>query len=182
MTAALTSIPFTRMDGTTATLGDYQGSAVLIVNVASACGLTPQYEGLESLYEQYRDGGLVVLGFPANNFKEQEPGSNEEIAEFCRSTYGVQFPMAQKISVAGADRHPLYQALIDARSHATPSPEGGLRKRLESFGLAPEDDTDIMWNFEKFLIDRKGAVVGRFAPDVAPQDPLLVSAIEKALA
>lgn len=177
-----TTIPFTRMDGTTATLGDYQGSVVLIVNVASACGLTPQYEGLQNLYREYRDQGLVVIGFPANNFKEQEPGSNEEIAQFCSTTYGVEFPLAQKISVAGEDRHPLYQALIDARPQATPSPDGGLRTRLESYGLAPANESDVLWNFEKFLIDRQGAVAGRFAPDIAPQDPVLVSAIEKALA
>ncbi len=181
MAAALDTIPFTRMDGASATLGDYRGSVVLIVNVASACGLTPQYEGLENLYEQYRDRGLVVLGFPANNFRGQEPGSNEEIAEFCRGTYGVQFPMARKISVLGEDRHPLYDALVTARPQATANPEGQLRERLAAIGNAPANDSDILWNFEKFLVDRDGAVVGRFAPDVPPEHPILVTAIEKAL-
>ncbi|MFA5495909.1 MAG: glutathione peroxidase [Porticoccaceae bacterium] len=179
---ALTRIPYARMDGSTATLEDYSGAVVLIVNVASACGLTPQYEGLETLYENYRDKGLVVIGFPANDFAGQEPGSNEEIAEFCRGTYGVEFPVAQKISVAGEGRHPLYAALIDAWPHATLNPDGALRQRLESHSLGPENDTDVLWNFEKFLVGRDGQVVGRFAPDIAPLDDRIVAAIETALA
>lgn len=178
----LAQIPFVRMDGTRATLGDYKGSVVLIVNVASKCGLTPQYEGLEKLYEQKRDQGLVVLGFPANNFGAQEPGSNEEIVEFCTGNFGVQFPMAQKISVKDADIHPLYQALIAAQPKATQNPGGELRAKLESYGYGPKNDTDVMWNFEKFLVGRDGSVVGRFAPDVAPGDALIVNAIEAALA
>lgn len=181
MSAALDTIPFTRMDGTTATLGDYRGSAVLIVNVASACGLTPQYEGLEKLHESHGGKGLVVIGFPANNFAGQEPGSNEEIAAFCRGTFGVRFPLAQKISVAGDDRHPLYTALIAAQPVATANPDNALRQRLESHGLGPASDTDILWNFEKFLVDRAGRVVGRFAPDIAPEDPRILAAIESAL-
>ena len=181
MTSNLAQIPFTRMDGSSATLGDYSDSVVLIVNVASACGLTPQYEGLEKLYEDYQDKGLVVLGFPANNFAGQEPGSNEEIAQFCRGTFGVQCPVVQKISVAGDDRHPLYAALIEARPKATTNADNALLQKLESHGLGPKNDTDIMWNFEKFLVGRGGDVIGRFAPDIAPQDERIVSAIEAAL-
>lgn len=182
MSKQLTQIPFTRMDGSDATLADYEGSVVLIVNVASACGLTPQYEGLEKLYEQKRDQGLVVIGFPANNFGAQEPGSNEEIVEFCTGKFGVQFPMAQKISVKDADIHPLYQALIAAQPKATPNPDGDLKEKLISYGLGPKNDTDVMWNFEKFLVNRKGEVVGRFAPDITPGDPRITAAIEAALA
>lgn len=182
MGSAIGSASFNRMDGTAATLSDYKGKVVLIVNVASACGLTPQYEGLEKLYEMHREQGLVVLGFPANNFDAQEPGTNEEIAAFCRGTFGVQFPMAQKISVIGADIHPLYSALIEAIPHAVQTADGELKRALVGYGLGPKNDTDVMWNFEKFLIGRNGAVAARFAPDIKPEDPVLVSAIEAELA
>jgi glutathione peroxidase len=182
MSNALHGISFTRMDGSAATLGDYSGSVVLVVNVASKCGLTPQYEGLEKLYEQYRGRGLVVLGFPANDFAGQEPGSNEEIVEFCRGTFGVRFPMAQKIAVTGADTHPLYQQLVAAQPVATANPDSQLRVRLEARGLGPKNPGDVMWNFEKFLIDRNGEVVGRFAPDIDPYDERLVRAIDAELA
>lgn len=178
----LTQISFKGMDGSSAKLADYEGSVVLIVNVASACGLTPQYEGLESLYEQKREQGLVVLGFPANNFGAQEPGTNEEIVEFCTSKFGVKFPMAQKISVTGDDTHPLYQQLVAAQPSATQNANSELRAKLVSYGLGPKNDTDVMWNFEKFLINRQGEVVGRFAPDIAPADPRITSAIDAALA
>lgn len=179
---AISSASFNRMDGTAATLNDYQGKVVLIVNVASACGLTPQYEGLEKLYETHREQGLVVLGFPANNFGAQEPGTNDEIAAFCRGTFGVQFPMAQKISVTGADIHPLYSGLVAAIPHAVKSTDGKLGQTLAQHGLGPKNDTDVMWNFEKFLIGRNGEVVGRFAPDIKPEDAVIVSAIEAELA
>jgi glutathione peroxidase len=178
----LKQIAFKRMDGSDAKLADFEGSVVLIVNVASACGLTPQYEGLEKLYEQKREQGLVVLGFPANNFGAQEPGTNEEIAAFCTGTFGVQFPMAQKISVKGDDTHPLYAQMIAAQPTATQNPNSDLRAKLVSYGLGPANDTDVMWNFEKFLINRKGEVVGRFAPDITPADPRITAAIEAALA
>lgn len=178
----LTQISFKRMDGSNAKLADYEGSVVLIVNVASACGLTPQYEGLEALYEQKREQGLVVLGFPANNFGAQEPGTNEEIAAFCAGTFGVQFPMAQKVSVKGEDAHPLYQQLVAAQPQATSNPNGELRAKLESYGFGPTNDTDVMWNFEKFLISRRGEVVGRFAPDITPADSRITAAIEAELA
>lgn len=175
-------IPVTRIDGKSDSLGTYKGKVMLIVNVASKCGLTPQYEGLEKLYKTYRDRGLVVIGFPANDFAGQEPGTNAEIRDFCTTNYGVDFPMFEKISVTGEGRHPLYQSLIDAHPTRTENPSGTLRDRLHSKGLGPKRDADIMWNFEKFLVDRHGKVVGRFAPDIAPNDPILTKAVESELA
>src|SRR5690606_29302952 len=182
MTNALTQIPFKKMDDSEGRLADFAGSVVMIVNVASACGLTPQYEALEKLYESHRERGLVVLAFPANNFGAQEPGSNDEIVEFCRGKFGVQFPMAQKISVTGDDAHPLYRELVDAIPHALHNEDSELLKVLKTHNLAPKNDTDIMWNFEKFLLKRKGEVVARFAPDIAPDDARIVQAIEAELA
>ena len=178
----IAEIPLKKIDGSAATLGDYAGKVLLVVNVASKCGLTPQYDGLEALYADKKDAGLVVLGFPANDFAGQEPGTDGEIADFCRSTFGVDFPMFSKIAVTGAERHPLYGALVAARPQATQNPAGELRATLEKHGLAPTDPTGVMWNFEKFLIGRDGQVIGRFAPDVAPDDPTLVKAIDDALA
>lgn len=181
--STVTNIPFNKIDGTSTNLGEFSGSVVLAVNVASKCGLTPQYEGLEKLYEEYREKGLVVLGFPANNFKEQEPGSNEEIVEFCTSTYGVEFPLAEKISVKGDDIHPLYSELTSAQPSATGAgPDNGLLQKLSQIGCAPEKEGDVLWNFEKFLISKEGDVVGRFAPDIPPQDERIVAAVEAELA
>ena len=182
MSATLYDIPVRRIDGRDASLAEHKGSVMLIVNVASQCGLTPQYADLEQLYEFYRDRGLVVLGFPANEFAGQEPGSNQEIQQFCETKFGVRFPMFEKIVVKGEGQHPLYQQLVSARPNAQQSSDGKLRKTLEQHGLAPKNDTDIMWNFEKFLVDRKGQVVGRFAPDISPKDQTLTSAIETELA
>jgi glutathione peroxidase len=172
MPAPLFQIPLTRIDGSPGSLGDYAGSVLLIVNVASKCGLTPQYEGLESLYRTYRDRGFAVLGFPANDFKGQEPGSDAEINAFCRSVYGVEFPMFAKIEVTGPDKHPLYKALLEAQPHA----EGDSTKD-------PQADTidEVHWNFEKFLVDRSGGVIRRFVPDIKPEDRTVVGAIEGAL-
>jgi glutathione peroxidase len=150
-----------RIDGQEESLASYRGKVLLIVNVASKCGYTPQYEGLEALYEKYRDRGLVVLGFPANDFAGQEPGSNEQIAEFCRATWGVEFPMFEKIAVKGEGQHPLY-AFITSR----PEPIGGA----------------IEWNFQKFLVDREGRLVARYAPGTKPLDPALVGRVEALLA
>ena len=144
------------IDGKPAPLSAYQGKVVLIVNVASRCGFTPQYAGLEALYEKYKDRGFAILGFPANNFGSQEPGTNEEIKTFCSSKYNVTFPMYSKISVKGDDKAPLYQFLT-----AT----GG----------------EIQWNFTKFLVDKSGKVVARFEPKVTPESPEVAEAIEKAL-
>jgi glutathione peroxidase len=181
-TAPLQRIPLKTIDGQERMLADYAGKVVLVVNVASKCGLTPQYEGLEALYREQRDQGLVVLGFPANNFREQEPGTDAEIADFCTLTYGVDFPMFAKISVAGADTHPLYAALIQAQPVAT-SPDGAdMRAKLTGYGITPNPEPEVLWNFEKFLIGRSGAVVARFSPDTDPHDPALTAAIERELA
>jgi len=182
MSASLYDIPVRRIDGTPSSLGDFKGSVLLVVNVASACGLTPQYAGLEQVYEKYRGKGLQVLGFPANDFGAQEPGTNEEIKEFCSSKFNVQFPMFQKIAVKGDAQHPLYKAMIQAKPHADGDKNSGLRKTLAQHGLGPTNDTDVLWNFEKFLVNRHGAVVGRFAPDITPEDPRITSAIEAELA
>ena len=161
-------------------LGAYAGSVLLVVNVASKCGLTPQYEGLEALYQRHVADGLVVLGFPANNFGGQEPGSNEEIAEFCTSTYSVTFPMFSKISVVGEDQHPLY-AELTSRAPTAEGDKASMRDGLRGHGMTPTEDPDVLWNFEKFLVSRDGEVVGRFSPTTAPDDPSLVEAIQREL-
>ncbi|QVM84839.1 glutathione peroxidase [Novosphingobium decolorationis] len=177
----IATIPLTRIDGTPDTLGAHQGKVLLIVNVASKCGLTPQYEGLEELFQQYKDKGLEILGFPANDFGAQEPGSHEEIAEFCKLNYGVSFPLFAKADVTGADMQPLYKELTQA--HPTKQgPAEEFRERLRGFGRTPTEDPDVLWNFEKFLVSKDGKVVDRFAPGVAPKDPALVAAIEAELA
>ncbi|MET9891641.1 glutathione peroxidase [Streptomyces sp. NPDC006465] len=150
------------LQGGSADLSQFAGKAVLIVNVASKCGLTPQYAGLEQLHARYAGQGFTVLGVPCNQFLGQEPGSSEEIAEFCSATYGVTFPMTEKVDVNGDGRHGLYERLVgtaDAEGHAG----------------------DIRWNFEKFLIGRDGTVVGRFSPQTEPESAELVSAVEKAI-
>jgi glutathione peroxidase len=179
---ALQDIPLRRIDGTKASLKDYAGNVLLVVNVASKCGLTPQYEGLEQLSRQYQAKGLVVLGFPANDFGAQEPGTNREIIEFCTTRFGVDFPMFEKISVKGDGQHPLYKELISQQPLAQAKDGSALRSNLEAHGLSPEAPSDITWNFEKFLVDRQGNVTGRFEPDVEPQNPGLIAAIESELA
>lgn len=181
MTTAIQQIPLKTISNDDASLADYAGKVVLAVNVASKCGLTPQYEGLEALYESYKDKGLVVAGFPANDFGAQEPGSNEEIASFCTTNFGVAFPMFEKITVVGPDKHPLYAALTEA----VPSAQGDgetFRERLRGYGMTPNPEPEILWNFEKFLIARDGTVAARFAPTTAPDDAALVAAIEAELA
>lgn len=177
---AIQDIPLKTISGADASLGDYAGKVVLAVNVASKCGLTPQYEGLEALYARYRDRGLVVAGFPANDFGAQEPGTNDEIAEFCTTNFGVDFPMFAKMQVTGADKHPLYAALTRAAPMASGDPEA-FRERLRGFGMTPNPEPEVLWNFEKFLIGRDGDVAGRFAPTTAPDDAALVAAIEAEL-
>lgn len=177
---SLLDIPVKGLDGRQTTLNDFRGKVMLVVNVASKCGLTPQYEGLEKLYEDKRDQGFVVLAFPANDFKGQEPGTDAEIVAFCTSTYDVQFPVFSKISVKGDEKHPLYRALTNAASSAIG--EGPMRERLKGYGIETGDTGEILWNFEKFLIGRNGKVAARFAPDVTADDPRLVSSIEKELA
>lgn len=159
MSKPIYNLPLHTIENQATTLGAYQGKVLLVVNVASECGLTKQYEGLEALYETYRDRGLEVLGFPSNEFLGQEPGSNEEILAFCRGTFGVQFPMFAKIEVNGEHRHPLYQALIAAQPDAV-APEGSeFLARMTSKGRAPKHAGDILWNFEKFLVARDGTVI-----------------------
>ena len=180
MTDSVLDIPVNRIDGSETTLADYSGKVIMVVNVASKCGLTVQYEGLEKLYEDKRDDGLVIAGFPANDFKGQEPGTDEEILSFCTLTYDVQFPMFSKIAVTGEERHPLYDGLI--ASGVETIGDGPMRERLAKHGLETGQDGGIVWNFEKFLIGRDGKVAARFAPDVTADDPRLLSVLEKELA
>ena len=180
MTAPLTDIPLTTIDGDATTLGAYAGKVLLVVNVASKCGLTPQYAGLEALYREKHAAGLEILGFPANDFAGQEPGSDDEIQQFCSLTYDVSFPLFSKIAVTGEAIHPLYAALTAARPEATG--EGPMRENLRGYGMTPNPAPGVLWNFEKFLIGRDGRVVDRFAPDVTADDPRLRAAVEAALA
>jgi glutathione peroxidase len=179
MAASLYDIPVKKIDGTDATLGEHRGEVLLVVNVASKCGLTPQYEGLEKLHEKYRDKKFSVLGFPANDFAGQEPGTNEEIQQFCSTKYNVQFPLYGKIPVTGAAKHPLYKHLTESK----PETEGreAMEKTLRGYKMEPTAKPEVVWNFEKFLIDRNGRVVRRFSPDTAPDAAALVSAIEAEL-
>ncbi len=150
------------IDGAETPLSSYKGKVVLILNVASKCGFTPQYKSLEALYERYREQGFEVLGFPANNFMQQEPGTNEEIKQFCSRKYNVSFPMFSKISVKGDDQYPLYRYLTDTAQN-------------------PKTGGEIKWNFTKFLVDRNGAVIARFEPSVDPLTPGVTQAVESAL-
>lgn len=182
MTAtALQQIPLKTISQADATLADYAGKVVLVVNVASKCGLTPQYEGLEALYQRYREHGFVVAGFPANDFAGQEPGTEEEIASFCTTNYSVSFPMFAKVKATGADKHPLYAELTQDMPRMQGDAEG-FRERLRGYGMTPNPEPELLWNFEKFLIGRDGAVAARFAPTTTPDDPDLTAAIEAELA
>ena len=158
----LYDIPIHTLQGKESSLAPYKGKALLLVNVASKCGLTPQYAGLQKLQDTYGDKGFSVLGFPCNQFLEQEPGTPDEIAEFCSVNYGVTFPLFEKIDVNGPDRHPLYDELT---------------AKADAEGAAG----DIQWNFEKFLVSPDGEIVARFRPGVEPEDPALVGAVEGAL-
>jgi len=181
MTTALQDIPLKTIANEDASLADHAGKVVLAVNVASKCGLTPQYEGLEALYATYKDQGLVVAGFPANDFGAQEPGSNDEIASFCTTNFGVDFPMFAKMTVVGPDKHPLYAALTEAAPKAVGDGDA-FREKLRGYGMTPNPEPEILWNFEKFVIARDGTVAARFAPTTAPNDPALVAVIEGELA
>ena len=150
------------IDGNDVSLATFRGKVVMIVNVASKCGFTKQYAGLQTLYERFRERGLVILGFPANNFLWQEPGTDGEIKQFCSLKFGVTFPMFSKISVKGSDQHPLYRTLTDDKANP-------------GFGGA------ISWNFNKFLVDRSGRVVARFGSRTEPEDTSVIEAVEKAL-
>ena len=159
----LLDLPIARLDGAPTTLGELtQGRVALVVNVASRCGKTPQYDALETLHKSYADRGFTVVGVPSNQFGGQEPGTAEEIAEFCSSTYGVTFPMTEKVDVNGSQRHPLYAELT-----ATPDAEG--------------ESGDVQWNFEKFLVDANGDVAARYRPDTVPDDPAITEKVESLL-
>ncbi|BDX03003.1 MAG: glutathione peroxidase [Marinomonas sp.] len=163
------------IQGKSVDLSAYQGKTVLVVNVASKCGLTPQYEGLEALYKKYHEQGLEILGFPANDFAGQEPGSDEDIQQFCSLTYDVTFPMFSKIVVTGEDKHPLYKNLIEA-APVTPNRDA-MVNMLAGHKIEATKAPEVVWNFEKFLITKDGKVE-RFSPDVTPKDDALVASIE----
>jgi glutathione peroxidase len=175
-------IPVQALDGTDTTLASLKGQVLLVVNVASKCGLTPQYTGLQALQERFQARSLQVLGFPCNDFAGQEPGTSDEIRSFCDTNYQITFPLFGKVRINSTPRHPLYAALIAAQPRAQPSGSAQLRDTLAQHKLLPAQETDVMWNFEKFLIGRDGAVLARFAPDVAPDAPALLAAIDAALA
>ena len=160
--ASIYDYKLTSIDMESVQLSQFKGNVVMLVNVASRCGYTPQYAGLEALYRKYKDQGFVIVGIPANNFGQQEPGTNSEIKVFCKRKYDVTFPMMAKVSVAGNDMAPLYEYLTDKSANPT---TGG----------------DIKWNFTKFLIGKDGKILARFEPDVTPEDPTLVAAVENAL-
>ena len=179
---SVTDVNVRTADGRDVRLGDYAGKVLLVVNVASKCGLTPQYEGLQKLYERYRADGFEVLGFPANDFAGQEPGTDQEIQSFCSTEYGVEFPVFSKIAVTGEAKHPLYQELTRAAPIAVAAPGSDMRAQLRGYGMEPNPEPEVLWNFEKFLVGRDGKVVGRFSPEMAPDDAILTGAIDKALA
>lgn len=181
METKLTQIEFPLHNGKHTTLSDFGNKVMLVVNVASKCGLTPQYTGLENLYEKYHEKGFMVLGFPANEFAGQEPGTNDEIQQFCQMNYGVKFPVMGKIIVKGEGQHPLYKLLTEERPIAKKKTDSLFEDKLKSHGLLSGTPGEIMWNFEKFLIGKNGEVIERFAPDVAPEDPMITQAIERAL-
>lgn len=181
MSENIYDIPVRRNDGTETTLAEYKGKVLLLVNVASKCGLTPQYEGLEKLYESYKDKGFEVLGFPANNFLGQEPGTDEEILDFCQTNYNVSFPIFQKISVKGDDQHELYHYLTANKGDADISNGNAFEEKLAGFGQTRSNPSDVLWNFEKFVVGRNGQITARIAPDVTAEDDRVVAKINAEL-
>lgn len=184
--ASLYEIPLTTLSDQPTTLASHRGQVLLIVNVASKCGFTPQYTGLESLYQRYKDRGVAVLGFPANDFASQEPGTNQEIASFCSIDYPVSFPIFAKLTATGPGKHPLYRELIAEHPNRDTN-DDALREDLAGYLKSqnlpgPTNPPELLWNFEKFLIGRDGKVLARFASDVAPDDPRLLAAIDQAIA
>lgn len=178
--SSIFNIPLLTIQGTETTLQNYQDKVLLIVNVASKCGLTPQYEALQQLYRSHQAQGLEILAFPSNDFLAQEPGSNEEIQQFCTLNYQVDFPLFAKIPVVGEQKHPLYQTLIEAVP--TRIGEGPWWKDLVDYGLTPNQPPEILWNFEKFLVAKNGEVVARFAPDINADDERLLNVLNAELA
>jgi glutathione peroxidase len=184
--STLYGLPLTTLSGEPTSLADYAGKVLLIVNVASKCGLTKQYTALEALYQRFKDQGFVVLGFPANDFAGQEPGSDQEIAKFCSTDYPVTFPMFSKIAVNGPEQHPIYTTLTsEMPQHEAEGVDFrfNLDNYLSSVDLPPTLPLPaVLWNFEKFLVARDGEAVARFAPDMPPDSPKIVAAIERELA
>ena len=181
MAEKIYEIPVKTIDGTETDLSEYKGKTLLIVNVASKCGFTPQYDGLEKIYETYRAQGFEVLGFPSNDFMGQEPGTEAEIKEFCTTGFDVKFPMFSKVGINGENRHPLYANLIEAHPETDVENGDDLLNGLIKYGHRKMNESDVLWNFEKFLVGKNGAVVGRFASDVAPDDERLTAKIEAEL-
>jgi glutathione peroxidase len=181
MANELYEIPLKTINGEETNLGEYKDKVLLLVNVASQCGLTPQYEGLQKLYSNFRDKGFEVLGFPANNFMGQEPGTEDEIQEFCTSNYDVKFPLFSKISVKGDDQHQLYHYLTETKPD-TDINDGGLEENLVGYGHKRSTPSEVLWNFEKFLVGKDGEIAARFAPDVTAEDERLVEKVEEELA
>ena len=174
-------IPVKTIDGTETNLGEYKDKVLLVVNVASKCGLTPQYESLQKLYDEYHEQDFEVLGFPSNDFMGQEPGTEEEIKDFCDTNYNVKFPLFSKIGINGENRHPLYANLIKAHPNTDVSNGDGMLNNLIKFGHKHLNETDVLWNFEKFLIGKNGEVTARFAPDVTAEDERLVAKVKEEL-
>ncbi|MFM2479413.1 glutathione peroxidase [Celerinatantimonas sp. MCCC 1A17872] len=179
--SSIYDIEVVTIDGKPLKLSEYKGKTLLIVNTASECGLTPQYEALEKLYEARKGEGLEILGFPCNQFGAQEPGQEAEIKSFCTKNYGVTFSMFSKLEVNGPDRHPLYQALYSAIPERTTAPDSEFVDLLKGYGFEVKEG-NILWNFEKFLVSKDGEVVGHFAPDMTPDHPILSKALDEALA
>lgn len=181
MSKSLLDIEFKSVKGETKTLKDFSAKMYLVVNTASKCGLTPQYEALQAVYGEYHAKGLEIIAFPANEFLGQEPGSDNEIQEFCRLTYNVSFPVMSKIIVKGEGQHELYRELITQKPEAVKDPESDFEERLKSKGLLTGEPKDIHWNFEKFLVDADGNIVERYFPDIAPNDERITTKIESLL-
>lgn len=180
MTQSIYNIPLKTIKGSETNLEKYKGKVLIIVNTASKCGLTPQYEGLEKLYEQNKEKDFEILGFPANNFMEQEPASDEEIEQFCSINYQVSFPLFSKISVAGENKHPLYNYLIEAEPQRIGGKE--FEEKLHSFNITTNPVPEVLWNFEKFIIGKDGKVAARFSPDTTADNPELIKVLETELA
>ncbi len=181
MAQEIYEIPVKTIDGEETNLGEYKGEVLLLVNVASKCGLTPQYEGLQELYDEYHGKGFEVLGFPANNFMGQEPGTNDEIKDFCDTNYNVKFPLFSKISVKGDDQHQLYHYLTETKPE-TDVNDGEFEEKLKGYGSTRSKSSEVLWNFEKFLIGKNGEIAARFAPDVKADDARLIEKVEAELA
>lgn len=169
------------IDGKDFSFSQLKNKTVMIVNVASECGLTHQYEMLERIFEKYSAQNFLILGFPANNFGAQEPGSNEQIQQFCRSKFSIKFQMMEKVSAKGDDIHPVFKFLTDNKQEAINPNGDAFEKDIAEFGFPRANKRDILWNFEKFLINKKGEITHRFNPDIKPDDKIVIAAIEENL-